>query len=86
MRADALLVLGGVARDQQSGDAGVAEFVQRAAGPRVDAYVRTRTSRPLYELRHASVTALLVTRAAAENEESVGTHNLVDEPATTQAD
>ena len=53
----------------------------------VDAYVRTRTSRPLYELRHASVTALLVARHAAENTESVGTHNLVDRaPAEPSAD
>jgi len=43
----------------------------------VDAYVRTRTSRSLYELRNASVTALLVTRHALENEESVGTHYVV---------
>jgi L-aspartate oxidase len=40
----------------------------------VDAYVRTRTSRDLYELRNASVVALLVARAAGENAESVGTH------------
>jgi len=43
----------------------------------VDAYVRTRTSRPLYELRNATVTALLIARHASENEESVGTHHLV---------
>ena len=45
----------------------------------VDAYVRTRTSRSLYELRNATVTALLVTRQALANDESVGTHYLVDE-------
>jgi L-aspartate oxidase len=44
----------------------------------VDAYVRTRTSRDLYELRNASVVALLSARAAAENPESVGTHYLVE--------
>ena len=44
----------------------------------VDAYVRTRTARGLYELRNASITALLIARAAAENEESVGCHFLVD--------
>lgn len=44
----------------------------------VDAYVRTRTSRSLYELRNATVTALLVTRHALANGESVGTHYLVD--------
>jgi len=48
----------------------------------VDAYVRTRTSRSLYELRNASVTALLVTRHALDNEESVGTHYVVDETDT----
>ena len=40
----------------------------------VDAYVRTRTSRELYELRNATVTALLVARAAAENPDSKGCH------------
>jgi L-aspartate oxidase len=45
----------------------------------VDAYVRTRTSRSLYELRNACVTALLVTRQALANEESVGTHYRTDE-------
>jgi len=50
----------------------------------VDAYVRTRTSRSLYELRNASVVALLIARAAAANDESVGTHTLVgDDGATT---
>ena len=61
-------------------DLGRAQSVLRRLKGEVDAYVRTRTSRSLYELRHASVTALLVTRAAAENDESVGTHNLVEEP------
>ena len=67
-------------------DLGRAQAVLRRLKGEVDAYVRTRTSRSLYELRHASVTALLVARAAAENEESVGTHNVVEEPATTRAD
>jgi L-aspartate oxidase len=60
-------------------DLGRAQAVLRRLKGEVDAYVRTRTSRSLYELRHASVTALLVARAAAENDESVGTHNLVDD-------
>ena len=52
----------------------------------VDAYVRTRTSRSLYELRNAAVTALLVTRAAADNPESVGCHHVVeDEQAEAEA-
>jgi L-aspartate oxidase len=59
-------------------DLGRAQAVLRRLKGEVDAYVRTRTSRSLYELRHASVTALLVTRAAAENDRSVGTHNLVE--------
>ena len=67
-------------------DLGRAQAVLRRLKGEVDAYVRTRTARSLYELRHASVTALLVTRAAAANEESVGTHNLVEEPATSRAD
>jgi len=65
-------------------DLGRAQAVLRRLKGEVDAYVRTRTSRSLYELRNASVTALLVARAAAENEESVGTHNLVE--SEVQAD
>ncbi|MFA9503289.1 L-aspartate oxidase [Natrinema sp. H-ect1] len=44
----------------------------------VDAYVRTRTTRSLYELRNASVVALLIARAASENTESIGCHYVVD--------
>ncbi|MEF8906526.1 MAG: aspartate oxidase, partial [Haloarculaceae archaeon] len=55
-----------------------AQAVLRRLKGEVDAYVRTRTSRSLYELRAASVVALLVARAAAENGESVGCHYLVD--------
>ncbi|MFB6164516.1 MAG: L-aspartate oxidase [Haloarculaceae archaeon] len=47
----------------------------------VDAYTRTRTSRWLYELRSATVTALLIARQAAGNDESVGCHHLVDDPS-----
>ncbi|NHN46991.1 FAD-dependent oxidoreductase [Halostella sp. JP-L12] len=60
-----------------------ATAVLRRLKGEVDAYVRTRTARDLYELRNASVTALLVARAAAENEESVGCHYL--EPADRTA-
>ncbi|WP_436928324.1 L-aspartate oxidase [Halosimplex halobium] len=74
----------GLRRDPD--ELGRAQAVLRRLKGEVDAYVRTRTARSLYELRHASVTALLVTRAAAENDESVGTHNLVEEPATPGAD
>ncbi|SDY33609.1 L-aspartate oxidase [Halopenitus persicus] len=42
----------------------------------VDAYTRTRTSRSLYELRGACVSALLVARAAAANDRSRGCHRL----------
>jgi L-aspartate oxidase len=49
----------------------------------VDAYVRTRTSRELYELRAATVTALLIVRAANRTTESRGCHHLVDESADT---
>jgi L-aspartate oxidase len=65
--------------------------LQRAGGVlrrlkgEVDAYTRTRTSRSLYELRGACVAALLVARAAAENDESRGCHHLVGEP-TADAD
>lgn len=44
----------------------------------VDAYTRTRTSRQLYELRGACVTALLVTRAARNNSTSRGCHHLIE--------
>ena len=46
----------------------------------VDAYVRTRTSRDLYELRNATVSALLIARAAAESE-SAGCHRVVADDA-----
>jgi L-aspartate oxidase len=56
-----------------------AQAVLRRLKGEVDAYTRTRTSRSLYELRSASVVALLIARAASENEESVGCHYLADE-------
>jgi len=43
----------------------------------VDAYARTRVSRPVYELRNACVSSLLVARAAADAP-SAGCHSLVD--------
>ncbi|WP_227374539.1 L-aspartate oxidase [Haladaptatus halobius] len=55
--------------------------LRRAAGVlrrlkgEVDAYVRTRTSRDLYELRNASVVSLLVARDAMEAE-PVGCHHV----------
>ncbi|WP_276272806.1 L-aspartate oxidase [Haloarcula litorea] len=74
----------GVERDPD--ELGRAMAVLRRLKGEVDAYVRTRTSRSLYELRNASVTALLVARHAADNDESVGTHNLVDGGATPADD
>ena len=56
-----------------------AQAILRRLKGEVDAYVRTRTSRSLYELRSASVVSLLIARAAAENEESIGCHYLVEE-------
>jgi L-aspartate oxidase len=58
-----------------------AQNVLRRLKGEVDAYVRTRTARSLYELRNAAVVALLVTRAAAENGESVGCHYVEREEA-----
>ncbi len=55
-----------------------ASAVLRRLKGEVDAYVRTRTARSLYELRNASVTALLVARAAGENPRSKGCHHLID--------
>ncbi|WP_323675663.1 FAD-dependent oxidoreductase [Halorubellus sp. PRR65] len=59
-------------------DLGRAQAALRRLKGEVDAYVRTRTTRSLFELRNASVVALLVAKAAAENDESVGCHHLVD--------
>jgi L-aspartate oxidase len=74
----------GLRRDPS--DLGRAQAVLRRLKGEVDAYVRTRTSRSLYELRNATVTALLVTRAAAENPESVGCHYVVEEADVEAAD
>ncbi|WP_049926316.1 L-aspartate oxidase [Halopiger goleimassiliensis] len=51
-----------------------ASAVFRRLKGEVDAYTRTRTARALYELRNASVVALLIARAASENTESTGCH------------
>ncbi len=75
--------------DEQVGIERTPEGLQRAQGVlrrlkgEVDAYVRTRTSRSLYELRSAAIVSLLVSRAAAENDESVGCHYLVESEADT---
>jgi L-aspartate oxidase len=60
-----------------------AQSVLRRLKGEVDAYTRTRTSRSLYELRSAAIVALLVTRAAAENDQSIGCHYLVDAETPT---
>lgn len=74
----------GIERDPE--DLGRALSVLRRLKGEVDAYVRTRTARSLYELRSASVTALLIARAAAENGESIGCHHLVTEMPTVETD
>ena len=66
-------------------DLGRAAGVLRRLKGEVDAYTRTRTSRSLYELRGACVTALLVARAAAENDSSRGCHH-IEEGAAVDAD
>ncbi|WP_265109794.1 L-aspartate oxidase [Halosolutus halophilus] len=64
---------------------GRASAVLRRLKGEVDAYIRTRTARDLYELRNASVVALLIARAASENRESVGCHYVrEDDVASTQ--
>ncbi|WP_276279428.1 L-aspartate oxidase [Halorussus caseinilyticus] len=55
-----------------------ATAVLRRLKGEVDAYTRTRTSRSLYELRNASVVALLVARSALDAE-PVGCHALEDD-------
>ncbi|WP_336135292.1 L-aspartate oxidase [Natronomonas amylolytica] len=67
----------GIERDPE--DLTRAAGVLRRLKGEIDAYTRTRTSRSLYELRGACVSALLVTRAAAENDQSRGCHHIADE-------
>ncbi|WP_254522613.1 L-aspartate oxidase [Natrinema caseinilyticum] len=69
----------GLERDPD--DIARASAVLRRLKGEVDAYTRTRTARDLYELRNASVTALLIARAAGENTESVGCHYVADDEA-----
>ncbi|ADB59427.1 fumarate reductase/succinate dehydrogenase flavoprotein domain protein [Haloterrigena turkmenica DSM 5511] len=56
-----------------------ASAVLRRLKGEVDAYIRTRTARDLYELRNACVVTLLIARAAGENDESVGCHYVVSD-------
>lgn len=62
-------------RRSQSGINSARGVLRRLKGE-VDAYTRTRTSRSLYELRNATVVAILIANAAAENDTSVGCHYL----------
>jgi len=62
-----------------------AQALLRRLKGEVDAYARTRTSRSLYELRSAAVVSLLIARAAAKNDESIGCHYLVEEVSTEPA-
>ncbi|AXR79376.1 L-aspartate oxidase [Natrarchaeobaculum sulfurireducens] len=68
----------GLERDPD--DIARASAVLRRLKGEVDAYIRTRTARDLYELRNASVTALLIARAASENPDSIGCHYIKSEP------
>ncbi|PSP89583.1 aspartate oxidase [Halobacteriales archaeon QS_4_69_34] len=70
-----------VGLERTPGDLRRAGAVLRRLKGEVDAYARTRTSRSLYELRAASVTGLLIARAASENPESRGCHHLVGDPS-----
>ncbi|ELY51035.1 L-aspartate oxidase [Natronorubrum bangense] len=60
-----------------------ASAVLRRLKGELDAYIRTRTARELYELRHACVTALLIARAASENPDSKGCHYVVADSSET---
>ena len=62
-----------------------ASAVLRRLKGEVDAYVRTRTSRSLYELRNASVVSLLVAKAAVESEPA-GTHYVTETADAEAAD
>lgn len=78
--------------DEYLGLSRTPEGLQRASAAirrlkgEVDAYVRTRTSRDLYELRAATVTALLIVRAARGNTNSRGCHHLNIENDTDTGD
>lgn len=63
-----------------------ASAVLRRLKGEVDAYIRTRTARELYELRNASVTALLIARAAGENTESIGCHYVAADAGESMAE
>jgi L-aspartate oxidase len=65
-----------VSVERDTADLQRAMAVLRRLKGEVDAYTRTRTSRSLYELRGATVTALLIARQAAANERSIGCHHL----------
>ncbi len=69
----------GLERDRESMRR-AASVLRRLKGE-VDAYTRTRTSRSLYELRNAAVTALLVARDAVDAP-SAGTHHVVEREAS----
>lgn len=73
-----------VGLERDSEDLQRAMAVLRRLKGEVDAYTRTRTSRSLYELRGATVTALLIARQAAENDTSVGCHHLTTESMSTR--
>jgi L-aspartate oxidase len=73
----------GLERDPD-GIARASSVLRRLKGE-VDAYTRTRTARDLYELRNASVTAVLIARAAAENTESVGCHYVREDERPARA-
>ena len=64
-----------------SGGIDNARGILRRLKGEVDAYTRTRTSRGLYELRNATVVAILIANAAADNNESIGCHYLADDAA-----
>lgn len=68
----------GLYRNRKSLDR-AAGMLRRLKGE-VDAYIRTRTSRSLYELRNATITGILITRAAREREQSVGCHYIESNP------
>ena len=76
------IVSGELGLRRTSGGIDSARGVLRRLKGEVDAYTRTRTSRGLYELRNATVVAILIANAAADNDESIGCHYLVDDAAT----
>ncbi len=59
-----------------------ANSMLRKLNGEIDSYVRARVSVPLYELRFASLTGFLISKAASERKKSIGCHYIEENPQT----